>query len=119
MQELKFPKNNILNERSYQQWFVEWAAYLNNENVYGVCGTSCRLDKHSIFIGNLPESINEEDLFIKFTRYGHILDIHLIRKPVNRYAYKKVFAFIKYQGEKETTEAIDAEVYTWKKKTFP
>jgi hypothetical protein len=110
MQELKFPKNNILNELSKQQWLVEWAAYLSNENVYGVCGTSCRLDKYSIFIGNLPESINEEDLFIKFTKYGHILDIHLIHKPVNRHFYKNVFAFIKYQGEKETTKAIDAEV---------
>ncbi|CEP12874.1 hypothetical protein [Parasitella parasitica] len=107
--DLKFPKNNVLSERSYQQWFVEWAAYLDGDNVYGVCGTSCRLDKHTVFVGNLPEAINEEDLFIRFTRYGHILDIHLIRKPVNRYAAKKVFAFIKYQGEKETAEAIDAE----------
>ncbi|KAK4511219.1 UBX domain-containing protein 10 [Mucor velutinosus] len=106
---LKFPQKNIMNERSHQQWFVEWAAYLNNDNVYGVCGTTCRLDKHTIFIGNLPESINEEDLFIKFTKYGHILDIHLIRKPVYRHTYKKVFAFLKYQGEKETKEAIDSE----------
>ncbi|KAL9544976.1 hypothetical protein MBANPS3_007354 [Mucor bainieri] len=107
--EMKSPKKSTLNERSYQQWFVEWAAYLNNDNVYGVCGTACRLDKHTIFIGNLPESINEEDLFIKFTKYGHILDIHLIRKPANRHTYKKVFAFVKYQGEKETAEAIDGE----------
>ncbi|CAO3649650.1 unnamed protein product [Mucor fragilis] len=107
--ELKFPKKNLLNERSRQQWFVEWAAYLSSDNVYGVCGTACRLDKHAIFIGNLPESVNEEDLFIKFTTYGHILDIHLIRKPVFRNTYKKVFAFVKYQSEKETAEAIDAE----------
>lgn len=99
-----------MNERSSQQWFVEWAAYLNNDNVYGVCGTACRLDKHTIFVGNLPESINEEDLFVKFTRYGHILDIHLIRKPVYRHTFRKVFAFVKYQGERETAEAIDAEV---------
>ena len=78
--------------------------------MYGVCGTACRLDKHTIFVGNLPESINEEDLFVKFTRYGHILDIHLIRKPVYRHTFKKVFAFVKYQGERETAEAIDAEV---------
>ncbi|EPB81856.1 hypothetical protein HMPREF1544_11405 [Mucor circinelloides 1006PhL] len=107
--DLKCPKKNILNERSSQQWFVEWAAYLNNDNVYGVCGTACRLDKHTIFVGNLPESINEEDLFVKFTRYGHILDIHLIRKPVYRHTFRKVFAFVKYQGERETAEAIDAE----------
>ncbi|KAF1799486.1 hypothetical protein V8B55DRAFT_1579495 [Mucor lusitanicus] len=107
--ELKFPKQNVLNERPCQQWFVEWAAYLNNDNVYGICGTACRLDKHTIFIGNLPEAINEEDLFIKFTKYGHILDIHLIRKPVYRHSYKKVFAFVKYQGERETAEAIDSE----------
>ena len=38
-------------------------------------------DLRSIFVGNLPASINEEQLFHLFDVYGAIQHIEIVRKP--------------------------------------
>ena len=38
-------------------------------------------DLRSIFVGNLPASINEEELFHMFEPYGPIQHIEIVRKP--------------------------------------
>ncbi|KAI8991272.1 hypothetical protein BDF20DRAFT_997187 [Mycotypha africana] len=133
-----------------QQWFVEWASNLDASNLHGFYGgvaaahdaygsVYSRLDKSSIFIGNLPDNLTEEQLRTKFEQYGSIKRIHIIRKPSyhsreqmrcsnsnnngsqNRSDYSrkytnsvetssnKVFAFIKYRNEQQASNAIDQE----------
>jgi RNA recognition motif-containing protein len=76
--------------------------------IYGSVTSRC-LDKFSVFIGNLHESITDAELKQEFDPFGDILNIHVIRKPYH-YHHKRVFAFIKYQHEGEAAKAIDHEV---------
>ncbi|RCI04500.1 hypothetical protein CU098_003021, partial [Rhizopus stolonifer] len=102
---LKFSDYQQINK--HQRWFVEWASNMDTDNLYGICGNTCQLDKLSIFVGNLPESVTKEELHTIFGQHGSIIDLHLIQKPNYRHREKKVFAFIKYQHEKESSQAID------------
>ncbi|KAI9469813.1 MAG: hypothetical protein EXX96DRAFT_587522 [Benjaminiella poitrasii] len=107
---LKFSDHHYISKLIQQnQWFVEWASNLDDNNLHSVCGINSRLDKLSIFVGNLPESTNQNDLHEEFDKFGSITNIHLIRKPFHRYTMKKVFAFIKYKTEKEASNAIEHE----------
>lgn len=90
------------------QWFIEWAANLDAENPYGVCGSSYRLDKSSIFVGNLPEDTEEQELRNVFSSFGTIINVHIVRKP--HQTAKKVFAFIKYKHERDAADAIEHQV---------
>ncbi|KAI8365647.1 hypothetical protein EDC96DRAFT_187803 [Choanephora cucurbitarum] len=95
--------------RHQQRWFVEWASNMDTDNLYGICGNACRLDKSSVFVGNLPQDTQQEELYSLFGSYGKVLNVHLIQKPYNRCPEKKVFAFIKYQHPFEAAQAIDQE----------
>ncbi|KAI7907186.1 uncharacterized protein BX663DRAFT_131085 [Cokeromyces recurvatus] len=107
---LKFSDHHSISKLIQQnQWFIEWASNLDDNNLHGVCGISCRLDKLCIFVGNLPESTSQHDLHKEFDKFGTITNIHLIRKPYHRPTIKKVFAFIKYKSEKEASDAIEHE----------
>lgn len=70
--------------------------------------TRC-LDRFSIFIGNLHESILDADLSDKFGLYGTITNIHVVRKPTHQQS-KRVFAFVRYEEEGAALKAIDNEV---------
>lgn len=83
---------------------------MDTDNLYGICGNTCRLDKSSVFVGNLPQDTQQEELYGLFGSYGKVLNVHLIQKPYNRCSEKKVFAFIKYQHPFEAAQAIDQEV---------
>lgn len=71
------------------------------------------LDRFSIFVGNLPETITERELRDQFRLYGAIDHLQLIRKSTSssRTSPKKVFAFIRYGNEIDTARAIDQEVW--------
>lgn len=75
---------------------------------YGITSGSRYLDKLSIFVGNLHEYVTDEDVKEVFDQYGSITNIQVMRKPYSR--QKRVFAFIKYQNEREAASAIEHEV---------
>lgn len=74
-----------------------------------------KIDRTSIFVGNLDEQVTETDLQEIFVQYGEIAHVHVVRKPGVGLDQKRVFAFIKYNSEKEASNAIENEVW---KKTF-
>ncbi|CAO3626579.1 unnamed protein product [Mucor hiemalis] len=92
-------------------WFVEWASNLDANSMYsggyGITSGSRYLDKLSIFVGNLHEYVTDEDVKEVFDQYGSITNIQVMRKPYSR--QKRVFAFIKYQNEREAASAIEHE----------
>ncbi|KAI8374909.1 hypothetical protein BD560DRAFT_87641 [Blakeslea trispora] len=105
---LKFSDFEQIN-RYQQKWFVEWASNMDADNLYGICSNECRLDKSSVFVGNLPQCTQQEELHNLFDSYGKVLHVHLVQKPYNRYPEKTKFAFIKYQHPFEAARAIDQE----------
>lgn len=107
-QHASYPKSRINNA---QHWFVEWASNIDGNNLFGLCGNSCRLDRFTIFVGNLCEDISQDDLYEEFGSCGKIANVHVIHKPNYRYRTRKVFAFIKYNHEREAAEAIDQKVH--------
>lgn len=61
------------------------------------------IDKRSIFIGQLHDDTNSENLAEHFSVYGKILDCKVIHKPNN------VFAFIEFDDEKAAAAALEKE----------
>ena len=101
--------------RNKHSWFVEWASNLDINNVYGLFQTSgasyrnVALDRFSIFIGNLQETVTEEELKQEFEKFGTILNTHIVRKLYHRpsgQTFRRTFAFIRYQSATEAANAI-------------
>lgn len=61
------------------------------------------IDKRSIFIGQLHDDTNSENLAEHFGVYGKILDCKVIHKPNN------VFAFIEFDDEMAAAAALEKE----------
>ncbi|CAI5759418.1 unnamed protein product [Candida verbasci] len=65
--------------------------------------TKPKFDKFSIFIGQLSSEVDENDLRTRFERHGEILEINLVKKINN------TFAFIKYKDESSAASAVERE----------
>ncbi|EDO15770.1 hypothetical protein Kpol_478p5 [Vanderwaltozyma polyspora DSM 70294] len=61
------------------------------------------IDKKSIFVGQLDPATTKETLRERFSAHGEIVDINLIVKPTN------VFAFIQYETEEAAAAALERE----------
>lgn len=111
LQTLRAPQNP-------QKWWVEWASNIETINTSQIARARpldpLKIDRTSIFVGNLDEQVTETDLQEIFVQYGKIAHVHVVRKPGVGLDQKRVFAFIKYNSEKEASNAIENEV--WKKK---
>lgn len=60
----------------------------------------------SIYVGNLPFEVNQEDLVEVFTEYGTVKRVHF---PVDRDTGKKRgFAFVEMESATQETSAITA-----------
>lgn len=110
LQTLRAPQNP-------QKWWVEWASNIETINTSQIARARpldpLKIDRTSIFVGNLDEQVTETDLQEIFVQYGEIAHVHVVRKPGVGLDQKRVFAFIKYNSEKEASNAIENEV--WKK----
>ena len=60
---------------------------------------------HSIFIGNLPFIVNEEDIRMQFERLGKIVNIRVVRD--NKTCMGTGIAFIQYSTEEEVINAVE------------
>ena len=59
----------------------------------------------NIYVGNLPYTINENDLKDLFTKFGEVSDVHLI---TDRYSGRsKGFGFVEMPKDSEAQMAID------------
>ncbi|KAL6713555.1 hypothetical protein ACLMJK_009020 [Lecanora helva] len=65
-------------------------------------------DLRSIFVGNLPANINEEQLFHMFDAYGAIQHIEIVRKPSANFTGVNAFAFIEYVVPEGALAAVQA-----------
>lgn len=61
------------------------------------------IDKRSIFIGQLDSSVTREKLIDRFSNHGEIVDINLINKSTN------LFAFIQFKTEEAAAAALERE----------
>lgn len=61
------------------------------------------IDKKSIFVGQLSRGTTKDSLEERFSTHGKIVDINLICKPTN------VFAFIQYETEEAAAAALERE----------
>ncbi|SCU93486.1 LADA_0G03356g1_1 [Lachancea dasiensis] len=61
------------------------------------------IDQKSIFIGQLDSKATEKGLYDRFSRHGPIIDVNLLVKPNN------VFAFIKFATEEAAVAALEME----------
>lgn len=57
-----------------------------------------------LYVGNLPYSCNEDELFQEFSKYGEVESVRII---INRDTGKsKGFAFVQMKEDKDATNAI-------------
>ncbi|KAG0348943.1 hypothetical protein BG004_003426 [Podila humilis] len=90
--------------RGNSKWAIEWAPNLSNQN------HNDHVDKDCIFIGQLdPEMATEEALRERFSAYGEILNINLIRKNKYGEGNMSAFAFVEYDNEQSASNAIANE----------
>lgn len=61
------------------------------------------IDRKSIFIGQLDPSVTKEKLNDRFSNHGEIVDINLISKSTN------IFAFIQFDTEEAAAAALERE----------
>ncbi|ORY95866.1 hypothetical protein BCR43DRAFT_564645, partial [Syncephalastrum racemosum] len=68
------------------------------------------IDPCSIFVGNLSDSVTEKAIHQRFSMYGDIVDLHVVRKTTERsYKRRRVFAFVQYTHESSAAHAIECE----------
>ncbi|KAL9100380.1 MAG: hypothetical protein Q9163_004238 [Psora crenata] len=66
-------------------------------------------DSHSIFIGNIPPNMTEEQLGSMFQIYGRIMQCEIIRKPsASNASGVNAFAFIEYENPHAAALAVQA-----------
>ncbi|SCU84806.1 LAFA_0D12112g1_1 [Lachancea sp. 'fantastica'] len=74
-----------------------------NSSHIGTHGSDISIDQNSIFVGQLDPMATEDNLLERFSRHGTILDINLLSKPNN------VFAFIRFATEEAAAAALEME----------
>lgn len=59
---------------------------------------------HTLFVGRLPHSVDEEQLHHKFSAFGVVEKIHLIKDIVT--GYSKGYCFVEYRKERDAEYAM-------------
>ena len=124
--------NSGVDTRGYKNWFCKFTyrddairayANLTEEGIYKVDWTQnidksnaprninepeqdslkVKFDKYSIFVGQLSLEVSEDQLSQRFERHGEILDLNLIKRTNN------TFAFIKFKRESSAAGAVERE----------
>ncbi|EMG45811.1 RIM4 Meiotic activator RIM4 [Candida maltosa Xu316] len=65
--------------------------------------TKVKFDKYSIFVGQLSSEVTDEKLCERFERHGEIVDLKLVKRTNN------TFAFIKFKEESSAAGAVERE----------
>ncbi|KAI9311803.1 hypothetical protein BX666DRAFT_896184 [Dichotomocladium elegans] len=87
------------------RWIVNWTANINTIAKTPNC--QVRTDPHTVFVNNLFTDVSEDDLYDRFSKYGSIVSVTLIRRPAHgRNHSQRMFAFIKYEATTSAQEAI-------------
>lgn len=60
-----------------------------------------------LYVGNLPYSIRNEELYKMFADYGEILDVVVMLEPDNK-ERSRGFGFVTMKGQKEAEKAVEA-----------
>ncbi|RCK59014.1 Meiotic activator RIM4 [Candida viswanathii] len=123
---------NVNAEKGYKSWFCKFVyrddairayANLTEEGLYKIEWTQnidkssarkseseesdldirVKFDKFSVFVGQLNPSVLEHELSERFERHGEILDLNLVKKTNN------TFAFIKFKEESSAASAVERE----------
>ncbi|KAF9335476.1 hypothetical protein BG006_011405 [Podila minutissima] len=90
--------------RGASKWIIEWAPNVPNPHHFD------HVDKESIFVGQLdPDTVTEEALYERFSKYGDIMNLNLIKKKKPSMTQFSAFAFIEYDSEQSSTNAIANE----------
>ncbi|KAG0075039.1 hypothetical protein BGZ93_003127 [Podila epicladia] len=90
--------------RGASKWIIEWAPNLPNPHQFD------HVDKESIFVGQLdPDTVTEEALYEQFSKYGEIMNLNLIKRKKPSVTQFSAFAFIEYNNELSSTNAIANE----------
>lgn len=124
--------NNANSEKGYKNWFCKFVyrddairayANLTEEGIYKIewtqnidkssarksdgeeseFDTRVKFDKFSIFVGQLNPTVTDESLGERFQRHGEIINLNLVKKANN------TFAFIKYKDESSAASAVERE----------
>ncbi|KAI8140524.1 hypothetical protein BJV82DRAFT_659154 [Fennellomyces sp. T-0311] len=99
--------------KAVQKWWVEWASNLDtlsaSSNGSSLQSTFqlTRADRTSVFVGNLFEQVTEDELRYRFSQYGKVVHLRIIRKLNG--PNPRVFAFIRYSNEAQAKDGIQAE----------
>ena len=126
--------NSGVDTRGYKNWFCKFTyrddairayANLTEEGIYKVDWTQnidksnaprnvnepeqdslkVKFDKYSIFVGQLSLEVSEDQLSQRFERHGEILDLNLIKRTNN------TFAFIKFKRESSAAGAVERKPF--------
>lgn len=62
-------------------------------------------DTNTIYVGHLPQEMNEHDLLILFSQYGVPIAVHLARDPIS--GKSKKYAFITFESWESTVLSVD------------
>ncbi|KFH73828.1 hypothetical protein MVEG_01042 [Podila verticillata NRRL 6337] len=90
--------------RGTSKWVIEWAPNLPNSHHLD------HVDKESIFVGQLdPDTVTEETLYERFSKYGEIMNLNLVKRKKPAVTQFSAFAFIEYDNEQSSTNAIANE----------
>ncbi|KAG0017704.1 hypothetical protein BGZ81_010563 [Podila clonocystis] len=90
--------------RGTSKWIIEWAPNLPNPHHFD------HVDKESIFVGQLdPDTVTEEALYERFSKYGEIMNLNLIKRKKPSVTQFSAFAFIEFDNEQSSTNAIANE----------
>ncbi|CCE72892.1 Piso0_000494 [Millerozyma farinosa CBS 7064] len=91
---------------------IEWTQNIESHGNFS-SDSKIKFDKFSIFVGQLSQSVTEEELIDRFKRHGDIVEVTIVKKPSN------TFGFIKYKDESSAAGAVERENHSmFKDKTM-
>lgn len=92
------------NLRLSPDWIVEWAQNIESPSeAIEKLEPEVVIDKFSVFVGQLDARVTKENLNERFSRHGKVIDIVLVIRSGNN------FAFIKFESEKAAAAAVERE----------
>lgn len=92
------------NLRLSPDWIVEWAQNIESPSEAAAkVEPEVVIDKFSVFVGQLDGRVTKEKLEERFSRHGKIVDIVLVIRTGNN------FAFVKFETEKAAAAAVERE----------
>ena len=89
------PRRYPFKENSRSKDYYKSNYYSNSSENNGNC----------VYISNLSKILNEEDIKEKFSKFGPIAEINIIKEPNNNES--RGFGFITFENSKDAKEAVD------------